>query len=606
MSTTEFSATKVCSPPSPGPVFSKDAKISSPSSLSDINVVTWNIAAVNNNPFEYWITPPAGKNGASYSKLMQDVETFVLNPGKEDVAISTVFTDSMLEDLMRDMKRVGWDSLDEVRKVWTKDLRNRRIVSQFLCDDAIGKKRLTSMPDRLTNTIGTADKGNVCRPTLINCYAPRLDSVAQWWKLWREFVFDPVGLLLETGKMKSAPPADAVAPPTPPTRTPVWTLFKTIKRSKYPALTELEEKISVPLQTLCLAIFDAVLVHMINRIAAPVTWHPIKMEMAKALNMNKNRRTVEILETSYANADVIFLQEVSTIFLVEARASKHISETFDFILPPKMNRRDQNSVIMIRKSRFVAERDATHDAIAALKSFAAVAPIDDGDIVAALVSIRGRSAVSEGGGKKKKDLLSTTTTSSSQDGNLLLCSFHGDTNGLATIPVLRATHKVAKMQRRGLLFGLDANTHTSSIDTKKKQDVASFCKAFESLGLASCWGKGPIRKTTFNARTFLQPQLNKSIKSCEMAKAKRDPSFAECHWIDRNPKDFILFESGAFVAKGTDCDNIGDGTGPGAVSYSENRPIPTIEFPSDHAIVVTTLQQFDNPPSSVGGVGAGL
>ena len=43
-----------------------------------------------------------------------------------------------------------------------------------------------------------------------------------------------------------------------------YQLIKPIPRAKYPALTEAEELISVPLQTLCQAIFDAVLVYILN------------------------------------------------------------------------------------------------------------------------------------------------------------------------------------------------------------------------------------------------------------------------------------------------------------------------------------------------------
>ena len=43
----------------------------------------------------------------------------------------------------------------------------------------------------------------------------------------------------------------------------------------------------------------------------------------------------------------------------------------------------------------------------------------------------------------------------------LLASFHGDTNGLATLPVLAAVHTLAKsMPDHALLFGLDANTYS--------------------------------------------------------------------------------------------------------------------------------------------------
>ena len=40
------------------------------SDAGELNLVTWNIAAINNNPFEYWIT----HEDAAYNKLMVDVQ----------------------------------------------------------------------------------------------------------------------------------------------------------------------------------------------------------------------------------------------------------------------------------------------------------------------------------------------------------------------------------------------------------------------------------------------------------------------------------------------------------------------------------------------------
>ena len=60
-----------------------------------LRVVTWNVAAINNNPFEYWITHPS----PGYNQLMQDVQAFLDAPGSGDVAVSTVLTDAMVDEL---------------------------------------------------------------------------------------------------------------------------------------------------------------------------------------------------------------------------------------------------------------------------------------------------------------------------------------------------------------------------------------------------------------------------------------------------------------------------------------------------------------------------
>jgi hypothetical protein len=47
---------------------------------------------------------------------------------------------------------------------------------------------------------------------------------------------------------------------------PVYKMLQPIKKAKYPDITEAEEKVSLPLQTMCGAIFDAILVHMMNTV----------------------------------------------------------------------------------------------------------------------------------------------------------------------------------------------------------------------------------------------------------------------------------------------------------------------------------------------------
>lgn len=67
--------------------------------------------------------------------------------------LQDVFTGAMFDRLMESMEKEGWEGLDKVRGIWESDYQNRRIVTDFLQDKTLGKKRLVSMPDRLTNTV---------------------------------------------------------------------------------------------------------------------------------------------------------------------------------------------------------------------------------------------------------------------------------------------------------------------------------------------------------------------------------------------------------------------------------------------------------------------
>lgn len=121
------------------------------SSMRQVKALTWNVAAINNNPFEYWIT----NEDASYNSIMKEVSTFIESPGANDVMVSQVFTDAMAADLMKEMKSIGWTGIEETQAKWNSEYKSRKIISEFIKDGLLGKKRLASMPDRVTNTINT-------------------------------------------------------------------------------------------------------------------------------------------------------------------------------------------------------------------------------------------------------------------------------------------------------------------------------------------------------------------------------------------------------------------------------------------------------------------
>jgi hypothetical protein len=91
-----------------------------------LQVSTWNVAAINNNPFEYWITYD---ENPAYEKIMSDIEAFLENPGAQDVPVSQVFTEEMFTELEKRMDGVGWDN---VRSYWNNDFKNRKIISDFM------------------------------------------------------------------------------------------------------------------------------------------------------------------------------------------------------------------------------------------------------------------------------------------------------------------------------------------------------------------------------------------------------------------------------------------------------------------------------------------
>lgn len=482
-----------------------------------LSVTTWNIAAINNNPFEYWITY---NDNSEYDNIMKNIESFIETPGNKDVPVHNVFTDAMFTHLETKMTSVPWPS---VRSYWEEDFRNRKIVSGFLKDKELGSKRLASMPDRITNTINVLGSDEpVCRPTVINMYEDDLSTLDIWYEKWTSFMFDnAITIKGKDGPMTKKP----------------YELLKSISRAKYPAITEQEELDSLPLQTMCSAIFDAILVHMMNTVSSPSVWQPLKKTMVEALNKKKVPHTLEILNQVYGNSDIITLQEVSSSFIDQARFGP-LGNKYWIVAPSDMDSvRDQNSVIMLHKKTFPqgVVSEITSRVIASFPTGVDV-PVAPGDI--------------------------NVITTFDSDGNpYIIASFHGDTNGLATIPVndalIKTISKDSDLSDHKLIFGLDANTYENA-SPGKQQSVIEWGKSYISHGESSCWGDipQPSNYTTFNARTYLQPQLNKACKSSE----KRENG-------DVNPKDFILFMKQDFEVVQTWKDNTGKRV------YMEDYPV---------------------------------
>merc|ERR1711870_114909 len=148
---------------------------------------------------------------------------------------------------------------------------------------------------------------------------------------------------------------------------------------------------------------------------------------------------------------------------------------------------------------------------------------------------------------------------------------------MGTLPVLEAL--LSEREALGdlrLIIAMDANAYSKGIKGKKL-GADELAEVFKARGLDDCWrGQAAVAPqeccTTFNARTYLQPQLNKAVSR---GKAGSDPN------TDRNPKDYIIFDSTQYsAAEPPKRDN----TGTRGV-FDPESPFPTLHFPSDHAVL---------------------
>jgi hypothetical protein len=390
-----------------------------------IRATTWNIAAINNNPFEYWITSDSN----DYENLMQKVANFINNPAEKDIPVSSVFTDEMFDDLYNELKSHSISGYNETREIWHKDFKNRKIITGFIKDSSLGKKRLISMPDRVTNTIHTINLKNVedredlvvMRPTVVNCYQQKLNTVNDWWKDWRQFMFhSPIGM------KKKVTTASGESKETVQT-TNVFQLVPKIEKAKYPSITSEEEKIAIPLGILSLAIFDSILVHMMNSLSQNqvTSWQTLRNQICQQCNFQKNQQILNILLNSYNDSNVVFLQEVAGTFFAAYQQLQHqqskkldadterfraFLSSYEIVSSSLMDYdRDQNSFILLKKDQFVEIKEVTPQVLTILNEM--------------YKEKNSKNPVVNG------DLLVLTAIDRRDNNRYLFASFHGDTNG---------------------------------------------------------------------------------------------------------------------------------------------------------------------------------
>jgi len=339
-------------------------------------------------------------------------------------------------------------------------------------------------------------------------------------------------------------------------------MLEPIPRSKYPAVTEEEERLAKPLQIVCQAIFDAVLVHFMNLLSPENEWQVVKRKICNKLYRQKQDLTMEILATRYAAVDIMCLQEVAAVFR-DTFYDSTLSATHILAVPARLDgKRDQNSMLLLRKEAFMV--DTIREVTALVEKHV---PTDikfaDGDIIV--------MEAMHVGSKRP----------------YLMVSFHGDTNGLMTLPAVQSIQSAIKEHFPGhvLIIGLDANTYEDPVDGKMSWQ--EFLTEVTGRGLTTCWGDAPdvtLCRTTCSARTSLQPQLNKAVRHADIAVKS-----------DRNPKDLILHQPRALavlsneeMGRNRQPNPMKDNTG--RLAYLEGVAFPSMEFPSDHGIVAVALK----------------
>ena len=107
-----------------------DATMSSAERFADdgmLRVATWNVAAINNNPFEYVIT----HDDPAYNQLMLDVESLIDDPGDLDLTVGQILDETIMLDLFSHLRAEGFDGVEKTVEYWRCNLKDRRYGRMF-------------------------------------------------------------------------------------------------------------------------------------------------------------------------------------------------------------------------------------------------------------------------------------------------------------------------------------------------------------------------------------------------------------------------------------------------------------------------------------------
>lgn len=144
----------------------------------------------------------------------------------------------------------------------------------------------------------------------------------------------------------------------------VFELITPILRGKYPAITEEEQQISVQLQLLCLALLDAVFLHILNTVG-PSTWEGIRRGLCDTLIAGKAPRVCRIIADSYADCDVFFIQEAAAAFVTDARKHSALQEQYILLAPQVSPPAPSPGPAASRPSRWPAGRPLESESVRA-------------------------------------------------------------------------------------------------------------------------------------------------------------------------------------------------------------------------------------------------
>jgi hypothetical protein len=490
---------------------------------------------------------------------------------------------------------------------WEERLKTKTVM-EFLKDKGIGATRILSMPDRKVSGITDCSGKSPMRPTLITCHDHNFDNMGTWWAKWLEFMF---------GNQNSCPKTKekgGCSKPKENESKKTYSFLDAKSLAKYekkvqalstekndPELMNVYQNnlnAAVAMQVLHLAIFDAILMRGALSTSSSVgNIDELRKQVCAALIETRDADRLQVLDP-YLNmtertgggklADIVTLVEAAKDFPTQlATRYPH------FLIVKPHTLETQNSLILVNNNTFKIQDGIMAAGLGVLKEFK-----PEGELTYKAV-----------------------TEKNSPFRNFLIASFHSNSEGTATGDVVKKLHEAAGNER--LVIGMDANTLWKSPDVTE-EDVCRFYIDNKNLGLASVFQDDDLisqtvkadaveaferestfanrqamcdpwyaaldmthngtdkiclrenSATTMKVRSMVNAQPTKGVKRAEMMTSPK---------LDMNPKDHIVYNPASMRLIRLRRRNHLE-----IAEYDKTAGMPSVAFPSDHALVEAVLQ----------------
>lgn len=509
-----------------------------------LTVTSWNVGKEDRylNPFQLWVgfSSDRAESKKHFHHLMERFEQLMLDPigSRLDVRIDNIFTKSMFDELLLDLKKVDVYRGSKLRKRWEKNYRKKLIISEFLKNQQVTNKTHLGAMLTFSRTLKVISGISnefvyVQRPTLTSCYTMSLPTFEDFWEHWRTYMFR---LLInrETGPRVVA---------------------KCIEnKGKTKRSLEVAEMILV------FAIYDSILVYLANSFFSEdiFIWQDLRHELCDAFLWKRSYQALTILKEEYDGSDVIFLQNAYGELL-----NPRLNKVYAVLHSQPQHEQSSASAILLRRSTF---------------------PFADREFLDITSQLWNKTL----GVTVPSNLYVLQSNSFKQ----VLMSYSADGDSQATIKIVEAVVAfVEKLnanlpEKKGeekykLLIGMSANTRTI-VSKPSELGFLSFVEFCRQQNLKSCWDRQirshkPDRPSAYpnkhawtssRKHTFLQIDQTKAVRHTELESKGAG-----------NPSDFILFSESSFSSKRTMRDNTGKKV------YSEKVLYPSLDFPFSHVII---------------------